>query len=129
MKFWAGLCALFILLIVIFVDTDHLGILHVVYDFSYGDKAGHFVLFGLLSLTVNLAVFEARPSQDRKSLAIKACLVLAVLMALEEFSQIWIPARSFDLLDLTAGYLGVALGAWLAILLEKRKSNPLKPGQ
>ncbi len=56
MKRWAILCGLAILLIVILADTRRLGFLGVIYDFPNGDKVGHFLLFGLLSLLVNLAV-------------------------------------------------------------------------
>ncbi len=45
---------------------------------------------------------------------IVVCLILAVLIGLEEVSQMWVPARTFSLLDLSASYLGVAFFAWLA---------------
>jgi hypothetical protein len=44
---------------------------------------------------------------------------LALLIGLEEFSQKWFPTRNFDLLDLTASYLGVAFFAWLAVRLKR----------
>src|SRR5262249_15021546 len=100
-------------------DTGHLGFLHAVYDFPLGDKAGHFILYGLLTLVVTLSVFEMRPNGDKKRLALVTSLILAVLIGLEEFSQKWFPNRNFDLLDLTASYLGVAFFACLAVRLKR----------
>jgi len=61
MKRLAIFFGVFIVVIIILADEGKLGFLHAVYDFPYGDKAGHFILCGKLSLVVNLSVFEARP--------------------------------------------------------------------
>ena len=121
MKPWAVFFGLFIVIVVVLADTGHLGFLHGVYDFPLGDKAGHFLLYGLLSLVVDLSVFEARTGPDFRRLAVVVGLILALLIGLEEFSQRWFPARTFDLLDLTASYLGVACFGWLAVRLKARK--------
>ena len=119
MKRWAIFFGLFIVAIIILADVGDLGFLHAVYDVPLGDKAGHFILFGLLSFVINLSVFEARPASDFRRDAVIASLILALLMALEELSQLWFPMRNFDLLDLTAGYLGVAFFTWLAVRLKR----------
>ena len=54
MKRWAIIFGLFMVLIIILADTGHRGALPKVYDFPYGDKVGHFTLFGLLSFVINL---------------------------------------------------------------------------
>ena len=123
MKRWAILCGLAIILIVVLADTQHLGFLGIVYDIPYGDKVGHFVLFGLLSFFVNLAVFEAQPRDNKTLLAIGTGLILAMLIGFEEFSQRWVPSRTFSLVDLSASYLGVALFSWLAVKLEQHKAR------
>jgi len=117
---WAVFFGSFIVVIIILADTGHLGFLHAVYDFPYGDKAGHFILYGLLSLVVNLSVFEARPAADRRRLAVITSLLLAVVIGLEEYSQRFFPTRTSDIFDLTASYLGVALFAWLAVRLKQK---------
>ncbi len=122
MKRWAIFFGLFLVIIVILADTRHLGDLGVIYNFPYGDKVGHFVLFGLLSLAVNLSVFEARPNTDRKRLAIVTSLILAFLIGLEEISQIWFPTRTADIFDWLASCFGVALFAWLALKFKTRPS-------
>ena len=119
MKRWAIFFGLFIIAVIILADTNHMGFLGRVYDFPNGDKVGHFVLYGLLSLVVNLSVFEARPTSDFKRLAVITSLILALLIGLEEYSQRFFPTRTSDWIDLTASYLGVALFAWLAVRLKK----------
>jgi VanZ family protein len=118
MKRWAILCGLAIVAIIVLADTRNLSLFKIVNEIPFGDKVGHFVLFGLLSLTVNMAVLEARPAADKRSQAVTTSLLLAVPIALEELSQRWIPGRTFSLLDLTASLLGVACFAWLAITLR-----------
>ena len=112
MQRWAIFFGAFIVAIIILADTHHLGLLSGVYEIPFGDKAGHFFLYGLLSLVVNLAVFQARPIDNKSRLALITCLILALLIGLEELSQIWIPSRTPSLFDLAASYLGVAFFAW-----------------
>ena len=50
--------ALFLAIIVLLADERELGALHRVYDFRYGDKVGHFVLYGFLAFLVQLAVLH-----------------------------------------------------------------------
>jgi len=118
MKRWAIFFGLFIVAIIVLADEGRLGFLHAIYDFPFGDKAGHFILYGLLTLVVTLSVFEARPTTDRKRIAVIVSVILALLIGLEEFSQRFFPTRTFDLFDLTASYLGVAFFAWLAVKLK-----------
>ena len=124
MKHWAILYGVAIIVIVVLADTRHLGFIGAIYDFPFGDKVGHFLLFGLLSLSVNLAAFEARHHVDRWRVALMTSLVLALLIGLEELSQRWIASRTFSLFDLATSYLGVASFAWLAIRIEIRRKPP-----
>lgn len=120
MKWFAILFSLFILLIIVLADAGllsrHLIFLH---NLPFGDKLGHFVLYGILTLLINLSLFRSRPLQDRRGIAVKAGLVLALLIGLEEFSQQFFSRRSFDLLDLTFSYLGLIGFSWLAVLTKK----------
>ncbi len=120
MKKWAGLLAVFIVAVIVLADTQHLGFLGAVYDFPYGDKVGHFVLFGLLTLLVNLAAFERWPQRGSGWLALRVSGVLAVLIGLEELSQKLFPSRESSIWDLLASYVGVAVFAWAAVKIRKR---------
>ncbi len=123
MKRWAMLCGGAILVIIVLADTDHLGLLDLLDKLPYGDKLAHITVFGLLSLLVNLAVFEAWPKLDRRWLAVSASLVLAILIGLEEWSQRLFPTRHASVWDLLASYLGVAACAWIALQIAKRRAR------
>ncbi len=114
------LFAFLIAAIIILADTDNLGFLKFVYDFPYGDKVGHFILYGILSFLLNLTFLHSHLSRSSKKIVITVTLLLALAIGLEEWSQNFFPKRSPDWLDLTFSYLGVALGAWLAY-----KKSPL----
>ena len=124
----ALLFGLFIIVIVILADTRHLGFLYALYNFPFGDKIGHFFLFGLLSLFVNLSMIgsasepKGQPPVENKNKMIKASLILAVFVGLEELSQRWFPARTSDLFDLLASYLGIAFFAFLALKIKATRS-------
>ena len=125
MKWLAILFALFIILVIVLADAGVLShYLGFIYDFPYGDKAGHFILYGILTLLINLTLFESRPDPSsslgtsRKLLTIKTGLILALLIGLEEFSQQFFVDRTFSLLDLSFSYLGVIVFSWLALKIK-----------
>ena len=126
MKRLAILFGLFIVVIVVLADMRHLGFLYAVYDFPFGDKVGHFFLFGLLSLVVNLSVLGpvsgplVRPQVENKHKVVKASLILALFVGLEELSQRWFPARTSDLFDLSASYMGIAFFVFVALQIKAR---------
>jgi VanZ family protein len=129
MKRLAFIFGLIIIIIVILADTRHLGPLGAIYDFPYGDKVGHFFLFGLFSLVVNLSVFESRSvsaaqsmlKPDYKRSAIITSLIIAVFVGLEELSQLWFPSRTSNAFDLLASYLGIAFFTWLSLRIKKKE--------
>ena len=123
MKWAAALFFLFIVLIIVLADKGMLGILGIINQIPYGDKAGHFVLYGILTLLVDLALFRSLPNSDPKLLAIKCGFLLALLIGLEEFSQRFFPSRTFDLVDLTFSYLGVIFFSWMALRTRKRNDK------
>ena len=78
-----------------------------------GDKAGHFGIMFTLSLLSNLALNCRTVSVQRHAILLGTMIVALVVVG-EEFSQIWIPGRDFDLLDLTADLIGIAGGGLAA---------------
>ena len=115
MKWLTILFTLFIILVIVLADTGNLGILGLVYRIPYADKVGHFMLYGLLALLINLTLFRSVPAQRRVWVAVLSGLILAIFIGLEELSQRSFPNRTFSLEDLTASYLGVMVFSWLAI--------------
>jgi len=70
----------------------------------YGDKIAHAVLYGLMALLLNYAL------DFRKSSTIQlGSLIVLTFATLEEFSQYYIPSRTFDMGDLLADFVGVVL--------------------
>ena len=116
MRSVAVLFTLFIITIIILADTDHMPrLIHAVYDYPYGDKLGHFILFGLLNFFVTLACIRPLTDRPPKQVALWIGLSLALLVGLEEFSQKFFATRTFDLLDLAASYLGLIVGGFAAL--------------
>ncbi len=124
MKRLATLFTFLILTIIILADLGKLPRgLRVIYDFPYGDKLGHLVLFGLLNFLITLSFIRSRPLRSPEMVALSAGLVLAALIAFEEYSQKYFAKRTFDLSDLLAGYIGLAVGGWAALSVNKRRSS------
>jgi polysaccharide biosynthesis protein VpsQ len=115
MKWLTILFTLFIVLIIVLADTGNLGIVGFVYRIPYADKGGHFLLYGILVLLINLTLFRSMPSQTRNRIVLVSGMTLAFLIGLEELSQQHFSNRTFDLVDLSASYLGVIFFSWLAI--------------
>ncbi len=121
MKWLTILFTLFIILIIVLADTGNLGILSLVNRIPFADKVGHFILYGILALLINLTFFRSFPLQSRKRVAVISGLILALLIGLEEFSQRNFPTRTFSLGDLTASYLGLIFFSWVALRIPRRK--------
>ena len=118
-KWITVLFALFIILIIVLADRGQLGILKLVNRLPYGDKAGHFTLYGILTLFIDLTFFRSFPLRSPKLVAFVSGLILAILIGLEEFSQQYFAERTFSLRDLIASYLGVIFFSWLALRIKK----------
>jgi VanZ family protein len=115
MKWLTVFFGVFILLVIVLADTGHLGFLDIVYEIPRADKLAHFLLYGILALLINLTLARSYPDQSRSRLAWISGLLLALLIGLEEFSQRLFANRTFSLVDLTAGYLGVLFFSWIAV--------------
>jgi VanZ family protein len=117
-KWLASLFTVFIILIIVLADAGLLArYVGFVYAFPWGDKAGHFILYGTLALFLNLTLFRSRPDQSRHLLAAKLGFTLAVLIGLEEFSQQYFSNRTFELVDLSFSYMGLLCFSWVAVKL------------
>lgn len=125
MKWLAILFSFFILLIIVLADVGVLSrTLRFLHAVPFGDKAGHFILYGILALLINLALFRSRPDQDRIPILLKTGLILGLLIGLEEFSQQYFANRSFDLVDLVFSYLGLVCFSWVALKTKAGRDRP-----
>lgn len=80
--------------------------LNFVGNIPFGDKIGHFCLMGMFSLFVNLAL-GAKTFQVWKLNFLSGSLIVLAIVTAEEFSQIFIRGRTFDLRDLAFDYAGI----------------------
>ncbi|NDJ78220.1 MAG: trypsin [Chloroflexi bacterium] len=123
MKWLAFGFFVFIVLVVIVADLGWGVILFTFLDWvPGGDKTGHFLLMGMLSLLVNISLGAARVERSPVPV-LRGSLLVTVLVTLEEFSQLWLAARGFSLLDLAADYAGILVGGWLAVWLVARRQE------
>jgi hypothetical protein len=77
-------------------------------SFPGGDKLGHFMLMGSMALLLNCCLQQRRIRLASRSFLLGSIIMIVVVTG-EEFSQIWLPQRSFDWGDLLADYLGIGL--------------------
>jgi polysaccharide biosynthesis protein VpsQ len=120
MKYVSFLFLIFIIVVIVLADTGSLPHwIRAIYDFSNGDKLGHFILFGLLSFFLTRAFLSSFPSKPRSWVALSVGLTLALFIGLEEWSQKFFSARTSDVVDLLASYAGVTTFAFLAVLWRK----------
>jgi polysaccharide biosynthesis protein VpsQ len=89
-------------------------------EMPYGDKLGHLVLMGLFSFLLNMAL-GCRTWRIRQINLLRGSLIVALLVTLEEFSQLFVPYRTFDLGDLLCDYTGIFLFGLLAYYLTRRR--------
>jgi polysaccharide biosynthesis protein VpsQ len=88
-----------------------------------GDKFGHFALFGILAFLVNGAMRAAEIRVLGLPL-LKGSVFILIAATLEEVSQVFFRARSFDLGDLLADVAAVLVGGWLARVYLRRRMTP-----
>jgi VanZ family protein len=106
---------LFLALVVYCADSPaHLHVFSLIRAIPGGDKLGHFLLMGAFAFLLNLSLSNRRVKFVGRSLLVGSMVALA-LITIEEFSQRFIPYRTFDLLDLVADYAGVFVFSLLAI--------------
>ena len=117
-KIAAALFTIFIIWVIFTADVGAFPpIIRYVYYYPGGDKAGHFILYGILAFLLALA-FRQRTGWKWLPLA-RVTIILLILVALEEYSQSFFPSRTASLLDLIFSFLGIALGDFLAGRVRK----------
>lgn len=122
LKWLTLLFILFMLGVILLADLGSLpSPVAMLYRFPNGDRAGHFILFGILAFLVN----SAFPRQVRlmRANVFYGSLIIAVLAILEEISQLFLSYRTFDLIDLAFTLLGIASADWLVRLFHKQQPS------
>ena len=99
-----------IFIVAVFLVAD-LGLMPNISDLIQGysglDKVGHFILIGILAWLFNSAFRLGQFNLGGLRIFV-GTIVVATVVTLEELAQLWIDTRRFELIDLLAGYLGIA---------------------
>ena len=115
----------FILWIIYSADTGKHNVFFYLTDkIPYGDKLGHFFLFGILALLLNIALRFKRFKLWQK-LPLGTVLV-SLFVILEELSQAFFPNRTLDITDLLADGLGILVFSGISYLLFDHRSLGLE---
>jgi polysaccharide biosynthesis protein VpsQ len=110
----------FILWIIYLADSGgHSWLFGFVRSFPYGDKLGHFCLFGTLTLGAIIAS-RFRYFSLGKFKIYYAALVLSIVILGEELSQAYFPSRTFDYFDLVADASGILTAIFFASLVNQQ---------
>lgn len=91
----------------------------------YGDKLGHFMLYGTLSLLAVIAVTDKYLLVNKFRIPVGAIVVLLIVIG-EEGSQLFLSHRTFDLLDISADIAGVFIFLWAFNKLKTAKNAKLE---
>src|SRR5688572_17850086 len=113
-----GAAVLALLLIFALADTGNLGPVRSLYAFPHGDRVGHFVLYGGVTVLATLAV-SSRSSRSLGSAWLAATASVTVLAAIEELSQLWLSSRSAGWTDFGASLAGIAFGSAAGAILRR----------
>ena len=109
----------FILWIIFLANTNSSSIFFdVVRSIPYGDKIGHVGLFGVLTLLAIIGLKFRTFAVSSLNVYHGSSAVIVFVIA-EELSQVFLPSRTFDLADLAANMLGIALATVFAALGHK----------
>ncbi len=85
------------------------------------DKVGHFFLIGLAALMLNF-LLQAKRVKIFNVPFLLGSIIVAVLVTLEEFRQVPLTNRSFEMLDIFYNFAGIfvfgRVGAWLALRFD-----------
>lgn len=114
----------FVLAVIIFIASRKgtRSLLDFVGGIPYGDKLGHFFLMGGFSLLLNL-VLDAKNVDLWKFRCLLGSLIVAIVVTLEEISQIFVAGRTFDGGDLVFDYLGIFIFGEAARFICRRKNG------
>ena len=118
----------FILWVIYLANTgQHNGLFKLTTAIPYGDKIGHFFLFGLLAFLANLSV-KCRCFSFGKFSVYWGSFIVLVFVSVEELSQHFLPTRTLDIYDYGADIIGISCATFLSwlfksILFKKDKEH------
>jgi polysaccharide biosynthesis protein VpsQ len=99
----------FIIWIIILADMNKTNlIMDIGHAIPWGDKIGHFSLFGIMALLLNIAIEFKQIKVSVRRFHLGSVIVFSFAV-LEEFTQLLFSTRTFDLVDMLFDLLGIGL--------------------
>jgi len=111
------LCSIIWFIIIIYLMIFYKSNSNII-SFYYSDKIIHFILFFIQS-TLITKTYIARNFKSNKLMP-KIIFYFLIFCFCIEFIQIYLPYRSFELLDLTSNLIGSLSGAFFVFYLESK---------
>lgn len=122
---WHFFAAMLVLILLITLGADLRLIPTRIQGIPLFDKFMHFTLYGILAFLLHLALKGRRLTLGPLHPPLAAILI-ALLCALDELQQSFIPYRAFDAQDYAADILGILVFTFFAAQLLKRKIDQNK---
>jgi VanZ family protein len=90
-------------------------------DFFQIDKVVHFFIFGVLMILSSYALKKTADIKGAPTNPLLRAALFSIGFGITiEFLQLFVPGRSFSVLDMLANSIGVGLGYLIFMLLKKR---------
>ena len=89
-------------------------------SFPFLDKVVHFILFFIQSIFITKTIYEYR-NRNNRILLIVSIIFLLLLGVIIEIQQIYLPYRTFEIMDLISNFVGVFSGSFFIIYFRKYK--------
>ena len=77
------------------------------------DKILHFFLLGGMTFLVNTS-FSTKKINIGRFAVLLGTLIIGTIITFEEFSQIFLPHRNFEIMDLICDYAGILAGSFIS---------------
>ena len=87
-------------------------------SFPFLDKVVHFILFFIQSIFITNTIYQYR-NRNNSILLILSIIFLLLLGVIIEIQQIYLPYRTFEIMDLISNFVGVFSGSFLIIYFRK----------
>ncbi len=111
------LCSVIWFIVIIYLTIFYRSTSNVI-SFPYSDKIVHFILFFVQSTFITKTYIARNFKSDK--LMTKIIFYLLFFCFSVEFIQIYLPYRSFELLDLISNIIGSLSGAFFVFFLESK---------
>ena len=103
----------------IYIDAntgDYNTMLKMAGSVPYGDKMGHFLLYGALTLILNLTL-NLRQVKIGSHEFLRGSVIILIVTFIDEFTQILNESRSFEWLDMSSNLLGIVLFSYFSFFI------------